>query len=64
MDKRIQDTRLNHWQRMSRAGPALTRHVLAKATSERPDISLPIDIGGDEKSTRSKVEDGKALVEI
>ena len=26
-------------------------HVLAKATSERPEISIPIDIGGGEEST-------------
>ena len=49
---------------MSRAGPALTRHVLAKATSERLEISVPIDIGGGEKSTsRSEVEDDEALIE-
>ena len=37
---------------------------MAKATSERLEISVPIDIGGGEKSTsRSKVEDDEALIE-
>ena len=38
-------------------------NVLSKSTSERSEISVPVDIGGGEKSTSTSKVDDEALIE-